>query len=425
MSRYSAVVILFFLIFFGGCSIKSPQTPSFGPGEKAFEKEDEYILKALDLQRRTKSAEAASVYEELYGKSGKLEYLLESLKIFMLQKDYEKMKESVDMGLKKYPKNESLRRFLIGYWIEKKDYKKSEELILDLLKDRKNLKNYEIAASVYIIQKKFDLALKYYQSGYKIDNNPRLLDKIVYILYYHLDRKEEAIAYLETHIRMNECSMQLCYRLIELYGKEKDIDGLVSTYKKLYFKFKDEKYAKKVVELLSYRGNKKGAISFLKKTEYNDDLLMDIYVSAKDYENAFITASKIYKVTKNPLYLGKMAIFEYEKSKNKDKKTLMSVAKKFEESVHKIGDPLYYNYYGYLLIDHDMDIKKGIEFVKKALTYEPESPYYLDSLAWGHYKMRDCEKALEIMKEVLKTLKDQEVLNHYKLIEDCAKQGNK
>jgi len=80
-------------------------------------------------------------------------------------------------------------------------------------------------------------------------------------------------------------------------------------------------------------------------------------------------------------------------------------------------NPIYLNYLGYILIDYDIDPKKGIELVKQALNYKPHEWAYLDSLAWGYYKLHNCKKAYEIIKKI--KVKDPEVIKHKKIIRRC------
>ena len=72
-----------------------------------------------------------------------------------------------------------------------------------------------------------------------------------------------------------------------------------------------------------------------------------------------------------------------------------------------------------------MDIKKGIKLVKEALLKEPNSPFYLDSLAWGYYKIGKCKEAKKIMKKLVKNSKEKEILMHWKKINECLKKGKK
>jgi len=75
------------------------------------------------------------------------------------------------------------------------------------------------------------------------------------------------------------------------------------------------------------------------------------------------------------------------------------------------------------LIDHDRNISKGIVYVKRALEVEPDSGYFIDSLAWGYYKEGRCEDAMKLMDRVVEALgkDDPEVKAHLKAIKSCIK----
>jgi len=58
------------------------------------------------------------------------------------------------------------------------------------------------------------------------------------------------------------------------------------------------------------------------------------------------------------------------------------------------------NNLGYILINRDMDINRGITLVDKALSLSPTEPSYLDSKAWGLYKTGKYKEALEIFEKL-------------------------
>jgi len=58
------------------------------------------------------------------------------------------------------------------------------------------------------------------------------------------------------------------------------------------------------------------------------------------------------------------------------------------------------NNLGYMLIDRNVDVNKGLSLVEKALTYAPAEPSYLDSKAWGLYKIGKHKEALEIFEKL-------------------------
>jgi len=419
VSRHIQIVTVFLVFFLVGCSTTQPYSNQIG--KKSFENEDYMILAALEEQKSGNHKNAMQIYRVLYQKSGKLNYLIEATKISFLTKNIDLTEQLLQEAIIRSPKNSELRRIEIGFLIQQGKNFQAQKKILELLKDDKSVRNLQIAGSIYLQSKSYELALKYFESAYRIKSDENSLLHIVDIQYNYLGKKDDAIALLETHIRMQTCEVNSCFKLIEIYGKEKNINGVISTYKKLYYRFKNEEYAKKVVELLVYLKDKKGAIDFLNKSGYNQKILLDIYVSSHDYKGAYIVAKRLYESTSKIDYLGRMAIYEYESKKGKlDKKVLKSVSKKFDQVVNKLHDSLYYNYYGYLLIDHDMDVKKGIGYVQEALLKEPNSPFYLDSLAWGYYKLGRCKEAKVIMDKLIKVSKEEELLDHSIKINRCV-----
>jgi predicted Zn-dependent protease len=58
------------------------------------------------------------------------------------------------------------------------------------------------------------------------------------------------------------------------------------------------------------------------------------------------------------------------------------------------------NNLGYMLIDRDIDVKRGVVLVDKALSHSPQEPSYLDSKAWGLYKTGKYEEALTILEKL-------------------------
>ena len=418
MSRYLAFIIIAITLFLGGCSTKNV-TLVESSGE-SFPGEDLLTLEALMYQQNAHYEEAIKTYEELFNKSQNIAFLKEALKLSFVPKQETNSERLLAKALAVSPKDPDLIRMKVGILLQKKELDDAKNLMIELLKRDKSSRNLTILGSIYFYQNQYDLALKYYDSVYKQENDEASLLKIVELLYTHLSRKDEAISYLETHSRMQGCTQAVCFKLIQIYGKEKNIDGLVSTYKMLYKRFNQEEYAKKAVELLLYKKDKEGAIRFLESTGYNQQMLMDIYAASATFDEAFKVAQKLYEETDDMEYLGRMAIYEYEM--NKEKLTpviLASISKKFDTVIERMQLPLYLNYYGYLLIDHDLDIKKGIMLVRLALEKEPDSPYYIDSLAWGLFKLGKCKEALFVIEKIMTDMNEKEVLDHYEKIKQC------
>jgi tetratricopeptide (TPR) repeat protein len=103
---------------------------------------------------------------------------------------------------------------------------------------------------------------------------------------------------------------------------------------------------------------------------------------------------------------------------------LNEVVNSFEKAIEQgVENSVYLNYYGYTLIDKEIDVPKGIMIIKKALKTEPENTYYMDSLAWGYYKLGECDEAYNIMKKVIdiEGLKEKELIEHWDAISKKCK----
>ena len=419
MSRYYSFIIVLFLL--AGCATKEVVVTK-ETTKKVFEEEDNLILQALDYQQNGDYVNARKIYHTLYEQSQKKVYLTEDAGLAFVLGDPD-ARDLILQGIQKYPEEKNFNRLLVGQLVKEKRYEEAEKEILKLIKDDKTVQHLSIAGNLYLQMKEYDLALKYFESAYKQEQSEDLLLNIVELLYRFLGRKDDAVAYLETYATVEGCGEHACFKLIEIYGRDRNVQGLIATYKKLYKEQPTDEIAKKIVELMLYTKDIKGATHFLEKTGLNQDMLIQIYATQKKFTEAYALAEKLYEESKNLDYLGKMAIYEYELNKKKlTPEILQSISKKFEEVTGLLKDSVYMNYYGYLLIDHNIDVPKGIRLVQDALALEPNSPYYLDSLAWGLFKQGKCEEAYAIMKYFGDNVIEEEVNAHIEAIKKCLKE---
>ncbi|HOT40413.1 MAG TPA: hypothetical protein PKV08_04270 [Candidatus Syntrophosphaera thermopropionivorans] len=68
------------------------------------------------------------------------------------------------------------------------------------------------------------------------------------------------------------------------------------------------------------------------------------------------------------------------------------------EAINKWPDhSSFYNDLGYSMLINGEDPEQAATLIRKALTYEPENPYFLDSLAWYNYLTGNYSEALNLM----------------------------
>ncbi len=422
---FKIVLFLASVFLFSGCLGVTPKPePVIKSSKKIFDHEDTYILFALRAEEVREFDAAASMFNTLYEKTNKKEYLYRSLQNELHAEKNAQVVAKVDEVLEDSLSDYTLVRMKIIALLQLHKLEDAKKLALRLVEKSKMTDDYILLSDIYVKQKKFDMAIKYLESAYTKNYNEKILDKMAIILYVNLQRKKDAIAQLETHSRIHGCSELICTRLAGFYSNDNNIDGLLSVYLRLYELDKNEDIAQKIVQIYAYKKEYMKLMEFLQKSKYDDKLLLQLYTNAKKYKEASKLAEEIYKESGEVDYLGQSAIFEYETASDKESKTLhKNVIQKLKKVVQTEKMPLYLNYLGYLLIDHEIDVKDGMEYVQKALEIEPNSAYYLDSLAWGYFKLGDCQRADEILQKVV-TLKggsDDEVVAHVKEIAKCLK----
>ncbi len=367
---------------------------------------------------------ASTYFRHLYDTTNKKVYLLEAVKMYSVLGEFDEAKRVLVKRVADEPSDTDAKKMLIANHIQQKEYKEAFELAQAIADASKKKEDYDTVGSIAYVLANYKTAEKYFRISYSIKADDVSADRIASILFFD-NKQQEATRFLETHIRMFGCSKYLCEKLAGMYIGQGDSRGALDIYKKLYFKTKIESYTKKIIELSVANSDIDGLISFLKKSKKDDKLLLEAYKYKKDNKNAAALALKLYEKTKDLNYLAQATIYNFESYDKKTDKVIKDSVKSLTMVVSKLENDVYDNYLGYLLIDYDIDIARGVELVKRALIKDPTSPFYLDSLAWGYYKQKKCVEANEIMKKLADDVKaDKTVLEHIEAIKKCI-QGNK
>jgi len=426
MSSYSRSLILLFILLFSsfGCANQNEIT-------KSNPQEDLYIMLALDSEKNSDYQNSFKFYKKLYSLTQKEDYLKKSIEYSFKNKQFEDMNKLSRIALEKFPKNKEY------YWhqivISLHSIGKTEEAITEakeLLKEFQTSQSYELLGNIYYVMKDYKNSLKYYESAYALNQNQKTLIQLTNILYSYLNKKDVALAYLETYLQTKGCNAQVCNKLMLIYQEQGNIDGMISILNRMYTKYKDNPELSKttlfiqnlIISLLEKKDIKK-AIKFLEDTGIDQAKLINLYYRDRQLAKALKLTKKLYKKTRKPELLGKIAMYRFELATDK-KKVMPNVIANFELALSSgINNASYQNYYGYLLIDFDIDIEKGLTLVKEALKTAPNNIAYLDSLAWGYYKLQRCEEAYKVMSKVVVAagVSDKEIKKHWEKIKKCVK----
>ena len=394
--------------------------------KKSSPREDEWIIKALFFEEERQYGASSNYYAKLYEATQKEEYLLKEINTAHLARVQPKHFNEFKEYLKAHPNNLQAKRLLLSFYLTEKKYQKAKQIGEKLTSQSAQAIDYELAANPYIYTKEYNKALQFLKEAYRKTRNEDILLKIVTLQINYLHRIDDAIEMLEQHRIKEGCSEKICLQLIGIYAQQRKVNRLIPVYKELYKSTKKEIYLEKVIEAYLVNQEIDNAIAYLESGDKSDTLLYALYMEKRDYQKANALTKRLIKKTHNPKWYAESAISYYESLDNKDdKEALKKVVQEFEKALLLgVENPVYLNYYGYTLIDKNIDIKKGLSLVEKALSLEPENTYFLDSLAWGYYKQNNCKKAYPIMKRVVEIegLKEEEIIEHWNAINSrCQK----
>lgn len=382
------------------------------------------LLTALyDEGENTKNS--INIYLALYEESKDKELLLRAVKLAYLANLSEDLASLLEKseGILNY--DSDFIRIKAVQALDKKAYYQANSLMQALVfKEKEEARNYIILATSYFFLKNYTLAYENFKKAYELDPSEENLLKLSEVLSTFLQKDNEALMYLNFHAKINGYSENISQKIFAINFKNKNFLNMNKLNLELYKKTKDMKYLNSALQIYLYEKNYEQAIKLLENYKFNNKILLDLYEVTQAYDKAYNLAIEEYEKNKNPDYLASAAIYLYEsKEKNMDEASLKKILELFENSINQLNNDNYYNFYGYILIDHDIDIEKGLTLVKKALAINPSFPHYLDSLAWGYYKLGKCEEAKEAADKISKNL-DATIDEHIQLINSCKSENN-
>ncbi|MBD3799511.1 hypothetical protein [Sulfuricurvum sp.] len=409
------VVSILTLLF--SCAFGAPKTLQNGSLL-----EDTFVLYALDAQMRQKHHQASEFFGELYKQTSKKEYLYQSLRMLEQSNDIEALSQKTVAELKKNPDDMTLKRFEIISLLKGGNFSEASHKASLLSEQSKKAPDYLLYAESRLKLGDYEGGVAILKKAYALNFDEATAERIALIQYAQLGEKTEAIKFLKRHIGTHGNSVGIGKRLGSFYAESGALNDASEMFEQTYEAFKDTSCAEEALKIYLYQQDIAKMTALLEKSHLNDPLLLDLYVKVKSFDKASILAQALYEREDNPLYLAQSAVFKYEGAANRNDPTLVAqVMEELKKAVVDVQEPLYLNYLGYLMINHDINVSEGMGYVRRALEKQPDSPFYIDSLAWGHYKQNECPEALRLIKQVESMIgtDEEEVRDHLKAIEKC------
>ena len=438
MSSYKKSLILCSaLLFLSGCSGKTidlenkqPEVKKFVEIKtKNFELENQYIMLALEFENQRLYYDAKDLYFVLFEKTNNYEYLVKHLAIATQLKDYEIVEKNALKYYKNNIKQEEIILRLYTFALFKLG-NNNDNVILKgekLVKEFPNDVNLELLGTIYLQQQNYSKAYELFNNAFNLNKSVNTFLNLTNIQYFNLLQKEESIKRIEEYIKINGYDFNLSMQLISFYEKEKKTEKIIPLLKDMYqfYKKSNEEalsLGKTKILLVKYlaKDNVGIAIDFLEQNNEEDEILLNLYKITNQPLKAYDLLDRLYKKSNNLDFLAQQAIIQFEMAEDKSK-VLNDVIFKFDKVLLVTNNHIYENYLAYILIDFNINVKRGVSLVKKALKEEPNNLAYIDTLAWGEYKLKNCQEANKQMKRVVDEIgtDDYDIKLHWDQIQEC------
>lgn len=396
--------------------------------------EDDALNDALNAVDAKNYAQARDLYLVLYEESGKIEYLRESILMSGLLDD---PNGAIGLIQSFYKKNSQydleVEKVLADSYLKLGDVKNSI-LTIEKIKEKENSPLvHEILGGLYMQVKRFDEALKEFNALYDSTHSEESLEKIIAV-YLNTQRMGLIGDLLDTHLEKYGCSQDLCKRSIEFYIKTKQLSRVEKILAQIEERSPTIQNATNLIAVYAYQKKFDEALKIAKKYPLNRSIVLELYIGNQDFKKASEISEVIYKEENKPEYLifSQMYLFEALKPQI-SKEDIVSILSKLQKGIQEFRQESaqdtgmfasYLNFAGYLMIDYEIAVKEGMNYVQEALRIDPENAEFIDSLAWGHYKLGQCDEARKEFAKIPqdKILDNVDLREHKKLLSSCVAQ---
>lgn len=412
--------------------------------------EDEMLFEAIELEASKQLDKARDSYLILYEETQKLEYLKESI---VLSASIENPKTTLEFA-RDYiaqggKKDIVMLKIFLDCYLKLGLYDEALNETKELMKQDDNPQFQNILGLLYVEKKDLVKAKKAFEANYAQTKSQDSLQSIIEIELAQNNGKA-AFEKLDSHIEEYGCNDAFCNFSLDLYIRSKQISKIEGIFKREFDKNPTIQNAQNLVLVYAHQKKFDQASKIASQFPFNHQVMLELYVLQKDFANASLRADLLYEENKNPYFLAIAQVYKFESLKNKsDSKQILSITTKLEQAIAQMQNTnspenpqdaksvqnlniqgsisnqynlaYFLNFLGYVLIDHELDIKRGVEYVKQALKSSPNEPAYIDSLAWGQYKLKQCTLAQETFKQIPESIikQEQELQEHKALIQKC------
>jgi len=212
--------------------------------------EDDLIMQGLWYEEQKDFANSYKVFSKLYDTNHAKAYLLKKIHLSLLMNKYlDASKKELEILYANNPKEIEVLRLILTLHLMQKDYENAKLNAIELIDISKDPIDREIASDAFLYGNDPNKSLAILKELYDESMREDVAMRIAIILSDMYDEHQQAIGILHEHSSKFESQNALHEKLLDLYTKTKNTDGIIQTSKLLYDKTKDNKYLNYVIEI--------------------------------------------------------------------------------------------------------------------------------------------------------------------------------
>lgn len=258
-NRIATVILTFLLViglFFIGLKLwiyAHPQDfreSDSAPLSSQITTEDDLIMQGLWYEEQKDFANSYKVFSKLYETNHAKVYLLKKIHLSLLMNKYlDFAKKELEILYANDPDDIEVLRLRLTLYLMQKDYENAKTEAVRLLDLSKDPVDREISSDAFLYANDPNKALAILKELYDESSREDVAMRIAIILSDMYGEHQQAIGILQEHGSKYESQDALHKKLLDLYAKTSNTDGIIQTSKLLYGKTKDDKYLNNIITI--------------------------------------------------------------------------------------------------------------------------------------------------------------------------------
>jgi len=212
--------------------------------------EDDLIMQGLWYEEQKDFANSYKVFSKLYETNHAKVYLLKKIHLSLLMNKYlDFAKKELEILYANNPNDIEVLRLRLTLYLMQKDYENAKIEATRLLDLSNDPVDREISSDAFLYASDPNKALAILKELYDESLREDVAMRIAIILSDMYGEHQQAIGILQEHGSKYESQDALHKKLLDLYAKTNNIDGIIQTSKLLYDKTKDDKYLNNIIAI--------------------------------------------------------------------------------------------------------------------------------------------------------------------------------